>query len=120
MRVARVLLGLFALSFGFAFATVATGQQYLAGTPIEQFAPPSSAFNYTTTTNPTAMIGDFLWGTAQIMLWVAKMPAILAAVIASVGVPEPWASAIVLLGSISLAAYIIYMVSSRIFSPRYP
>jgi len=121
VRVAKALLFLFALSFGFSFSTLTMGQEYLAGTPVEQFAPPPSALNYTVNTgNPLGMIGDFFWGTAQVILWVGKFPQYLVAILVAVGVPEPWTTAILVLGTISLAAFIIYMVSGRSFTPRFP
>ena len=123
MRVGKVFAFVVSIAFGFAMATVLFGP-LLGGTPLGSWATSyaSSArinateYNYQPSAGITAHIGDFVWGLAKTIQLIGSTPQLVADLLAIVGVPRLWADFIVYAVSLSLVAFIIYMVSGRILS----
>jgi len=123
MRVGKVFAFVVSIAFGFAMATVLFGS-LLGGTPLGSWATSyaSSArinateYNYQPSAGITAHIGDFVWGLAKTIQLIGSTPQLVADLLAIVGVPRLWADFIVYAVSLSLVAFIIYMVSGRILS----
>lgn len=115
MRYGRVFLGLFCI----AAATVIADSVYnfgLIGHRVDhtQFLPPGAIFQYQPPPAGLGVFGDFVWGVAQVLSWMARTPLILAEMMALFGVPPIIASIISALVTISFAAYIIYLVAGRV------
>jgi len=108
---ARVFALLLSISFGLALAGALMGP-WLQGTPLEQFAPPSSVFNYQPSLS-MPLVGDFIWAVTQMIEWFGKLPSLTAALLGTFSVPYPLNVLVLTAVAVTLAAFIIYIVSGR-------
>ena len=123
MRVGKVFAFIVAVAFGFAMAATLFST-LLPSTPLADWATKyaSSArvnateYQYQPSAGITAHIGDFVWGLAKTIQLIGSTPQLVADLLAIVGVPRLWADFISYAVSLSLVAFIIYMVSGRILS----
>ena len=116
MGAPRLFFALFSIMAGFAIAGAIMGP-LLIDTSIGVFVPPSEVRDYVPPSSGLAgVFGDYIWGLSVTLKWLGQTPQILATIISSLGVPEPLVSILMTVASISLGAYIIYLVSGRVIS----
>ena len=123
MGMGRVYAAVLSLALAVPIAAALMGP-VLVQTPLQSWAerwrPSVNITEYTYTPSPglTTFIGDFAWGLARVVQLLGSTPQMAADLLAALGVPQPWAQAIITVVELSLAAYIVYMVSGRILSAR--
>jgi len=123
VRIGKVFALVVSIAFGFAMATVLFGP-LLGGTPLADWATSyaSSArvnateYQYQPSPGIIAHVGDFVWGLAKTIQLLGSTPQLVADLLVVIGVPRLWADFIVYAVSLSLVAFIIYVVSGRILS----
>jgi hypothetical protein len=123
MRIGKVFAFVVAVAFGFAMATTLFST-LLPNTPLASWATSyasnakinASDYQYQPAPGITSLFGDFVWGLAKTIQLIGSTPQLVADLLAVVGVPALWAQFIGWAVSLSLAAFIIYMVSGRILS----
>jgi hypothetical protein len=123
MRIGKVFAFIVAVAFGFAMATTLFAS-LLPGTPLANWATSyasnarinASDYSYQPAPGITSLIGDFVWGLAKTIQLIGGTPQLVADLLAVIGVPKLWADLISYAVSLSLVAFIIYMVSGRILS----
>jgi len=123
MRVGKVFAFIVAVAFGFAMATVLFGP-LLPSTPLADWATKYAAsarinasdYQYQPAPGIIAHVGDFVWGLAKTISLIGSTPQLVSDLLAVIGIPKLWADLIVYAVSLSLVAFIIYMVSGRILS----
>jgi hypothetical protein len=84
------------------------------GYDTSKFLPPSAVFNYQPPAGTSWWFGDYLWGVAMTLMWLAKTPQVFAELLALLGVPPVVATALSALSLIGMAGFIIYVVANRI------
>jgi hypothetical protein len=99
---------------------------YLQNTALEQWASNyagqasinMTSYQYQPPAGITTFIGDFVWGLAKTLQLFGSTPQMVSDLLVAWGVPDAWARLIVFSVSFSFVAYIIYMVSGRLFTTR--
>jgi len=118
----------YAMAAVFAIAMAATmWAPYLHNTALEQWANNYASqaslnvtnYQYQPAPGITTFIGDFIWGLAKSIQLFSSTPQMVADLLAAWGVPDLWARVIVFAVSFGFIAFIIYMVSGRIFTTQY-
>ena len=123
MRLARAFV--FAVAFAFA-ASIALSMWAgaISHTPLQKYAEKygrtvdTSQYNYQPPAGVIYIIGDFVWGFAKALMLLGSTPAMVAELLAALGMPQAWANAIMFAVTFSFAAFVIYMVAGRILSTR--
>jgi hypothetical protein len=123
VRIGKVFAVVVSIAFGFAMATVLFGS-LLPSTPLGDWATNyastarinATEYQYQPAPGIIAHVGDFVWGLAKTIQLLGSTPQLVADLLAAIGVPRLWADLIVYAVSLSLVAFIIYMVSGRILS----
>jgi len=123
MRIGKVFAFVVAVAFGFAMATTLFSS-LLPSTPLSNWATNyastarinSTEYSYQPAPGITTLIGDFVWGLAKTVQLLGSTPQLVADLLAVIGVPKLWADFIGYAVSLSLVAFIVYMVSGRILS----
>ncbi len=126
MGMAKVYAYVMAAVFAISMAA-AMWSPYLRNTALEQWASNyasqaqlnASAYQYQPPVGITTFIGDFIWGLAKTLQLFGSTPQMVSDLLAAWGVPDAWARTIVFAVSFGFIAYIIYMVSGRIFTTQY-
>jgi len=118
----------YAMAAVFAIAMAATmWSPFLHNTALEQWATNYGSqaslnvtnYQYQPAPGITVFIGDFIWGLAKSIQLFSSTPQMISDLLAAWGVPDLWARAIVFAVSFGFIAFIIYMVSGRIFTTQY-
>ena len=123
MRIGKVFAFVVAIAFGFAMATTLFAP-LLGSTPLGNWATEYAAsarinasdYQYQPAPGIIAHVGDFVWGLAKTISLIGSTPQLVSDLLAVIGVPKLWADFIGWAVSLSLVAFIIYMVSGRILS----
>jgi hypothetical protein len=123
MRIGKVFAFIVAVAFGYAMATTLFAS-LLPSTPLASWATNyastakinSTEYNYQPAPGIVAHVGDFVWGLAKTIQLLGSTPQLVADLLAVLGIPKLWADFIVYTVSLSLVAFIIYMVSGRLFT----
>ena len=126
MGMAKVYAYAMAAVFAIAMAA-AMWAPFLRNTALESWANSyaaqaqlnASSYQYQPPVGITTFIGDFVWGLAKTLQLFGSTPQMVADLLAAWGVPDVWARAIVFAVSFGFIAFIIYMVSGRIFTTQY-
>jgi hypothetical protein len=125
MGMAKIYAYVMSAVFTIAMAA-AMWSPYLQNTALEQWASNyasqasinTTSYQYQPPAGITTFIGDFVWGFAKTLQLFGSTPQMVADLLAAWGVPDAWARLIVFSVSFSFVAYIIYMVSGRLFTTR--
>jgi hypothetical protein len=126
MGMAKVYAYAVAAVFAIAMAA-AMWSPYLQNTALERWASNyasqaqlnATAYQYQPPAGITTFIGDFVWGLAKTLQLFGSTPQMVADLLSAWGVPDAWARLITFAVSFALVAYIIYMVSGRLFTTQY-
>ena len=117
----------YAVAAVFAIAMAATmWQPFLRNTALENWASTyasqasinATSYQYQPPPGIVSFIGDFIWGLAKTIQLLGSTPQMVADLLSAWGVPDAWARLITFAVSFGLVAYIIYMVSGRLFTTR--
>ena len=119
MRFPKIFLGLFSISAGFAIAAAlgASGPVPLVPSINKFRPPPELQRGYSPSTAPTGVLGDFVWAVGEAWHWLMHTPDLLRDVLAALGVPPIIFEILLTLAAISLAFWLLYMVSGRVLNP---
>jgi len=123
MRFVKVFVGLFALSAG---AAIAGAIMASSNSPLLYSLPSYRSFNATAdmlsyktdagTGGILGVIGDFVWAVGRIMQWMWNTPTTLRDIMAAFGVPAIIADIVLVGVYISMAFFMLYLVSGRVFT----
>jgi len=123
VRFIKVFVGLFSLSAGAAIAGAILAS---SNSPLLYSLPSYRSFNATAdmlsyqppsgTSGVLGVIGDFIWVVGRIMEWIKDSPTILRDIMAAFGVPAIVADVVLVGVYISMAFFVFYLVSGRVFT----
>jgi len=123
VRFVKVFIGLFSLSAG---AAIAGAIMASSNSPLIYSLPSYRRFNATAdilsyqvpsgASGILGMIGDFVWAVGRIMEWMWNSPIILRDIMATFGVPAIIADIVIVGVYISMAFFMLYLVSGRVFT----